>query len=196
MRIFVAGATGVLGIRLVPLLVADGHELTGMTRSAAKVDSLRELGAHPAVCDVYDANALRDAVAASGAEAIVHLLTDLSDDLAEIDGFTAANARIRREGTRNLLAAAEGAGASRFLAESVAWRLPGEAGAAVDELERSVLAASGVVLRYGQLYGPGTYHPEGPSSPPRIHIDEAARRTALALDEPSGVIEVVDTDPE
>ena len=168
MRIFVAGATGVLGIRLVPLLIADGHEVWGMTRSAPKADTLRALGAEPVVCDVYDADALRDSVAASGAEAIVHLLTDLPDDLSEIDDFTSANARIRREGTRNLLAAADAAGTSRFLAESVAWRLPGEAGAAVDELERSVLDAHGVVLRYGQFYGPGTYHPDAPPEPPRI----------------------------
>jgi uncharacterized protein YbjT (DUF2867 family) len=194
MKVFVAGATGVLGIRLVPLLVADGHEVTGMTRSEAKVDMLQALGTHAAVCDVYDADGLREAVVASGADAVVHLLTDLPDDITEIDDFTSANARIRREGTRNLLAAADAARASRFLAESVAWRLPGDAGAAVGELERSVLAANGVVLRYGQFTGPGTYHPDAPPEPPTIHIDDAARRTALALDEPSGIIELIDPD--
>ncbi len=187
-----AGATGVLGIRLVPLLVADGHEVTGMTRSEAKVDMLRSLGAHAAVCDVYDADGLREAVVASGADAIVHLLTDLPDDLTQIDDFTDANARIRREGTRNLLAAADAVGATRFLAESVAWRLPGDAGAAVDELERSVLDAGGVVLRYGQFTGPGTYHPDEPPQPPTIDIDDAARRTATALDAPAGIIEIVE----
>jgi nucleoside-diphosphate-sugar epimerase len=194
MRIFVAGATGVLGIRLVPLLLTGGYQVTGMTKSPAKADTLRELGADPAVCDVYDADALTAAVATSGADAILHLLTDLPDDLADIDGFTAANARIRREGTRNLLEAAAAAGASRFLAESVAWRLPGDAGAAVEELERSVLSSGGVVLRYGQFYGPGTYHLDEPPEPPRIHIDEAARRTAAAIDRPTGVIELVDPD--
>ena len=192
MRVFIAGATGVIGIRLVPLLVADGHEVTGMTRSEQKADALRRLGAAPAVCDVYDADALREAVVSANADAVVHLLTDLPDDMAEIDGFTAANARIRREGTRNLLAAAEAAGASRFLAESLAARPDGDAGAAVDELERSVLAAGGVVLRYGWLYGPDTYYEQDLPDPPRIHVDEAARRTALELERGTGVIELVE----
>ncbi|HJR96994.1 MAG TPA: NAD-dependent epimerase/dehydratase family protein [Actinomycetota bacterium] len=192
MRIFVAGATGVIGVRLVPLLVAEGHEVAGMTRSLDKADFLRELGADPIVCDVYEAEALREAVVDTDAQAIVHLLTDLPDDEAEISRFTEANARIRREGTRNLLAAGEAAGTSRFLAESVAWRLEGDAGAAVDELESTVLGAGGVVLRYGQLYGPGTYFEHEPPDHPRIGIGEAARRTALALEEPSGVIEIVE----
>lgn len=190
---FIAGATGVIGVRLVPLLVADGHDVTGMTRSPEKADTLRALGAEPAVCDVYDARALRDAVVGSCAQAIVHLLTDLPDDETKIAKFTEANARIRREGTDNLLAAAEAAGASRFVAESVAWQLPGEAGEAVAELEHKVLEAGGVVLRYGQLYGPGTYHEHDLPEHPRIHVDEAARRTSLALDEPSGVVEAVES---
>jgi nucleoside-diphosphate-sugar epimerase len=191
-RIFVAGATGVIGVRLVPILVAEGHDVSGMTRSPAKADLLRELGADPIVCDVYEAESLREAVAATEAQAIVHLLTDLPDDQDEISHFTEANARIRREGTRNLLAAAGSTGASRFLAESVAWRLEGDAGAAVDELERTVIAAGGVVLRYGQLYGPDTYFEHEPPEHPRIDIDEAARRTAAAIDEPSGIIEIVE----
>jgi nucleoside-diphosphate-sugar epimerase len=192
MRVFVAGATGVIGIRLVPILVADGHQVTGMTRSDQKADALRALAAEPAICDVYDADALREAVVSANTDAVVHLLTDLPDDMSEIDGFTAANARIRREGTRNLLAAAEAAGASRFLAESLAARPDGDAGEAVDELERSVLAAGGVVLRYGWLYGPGTYHERELPDPPRIHVDEAARRTALELKHGTGVIELVE----
>jgi nucleoside-diphosphate-sugar epimerase len=191
MRVFIAGATGVIGIRLVPLLVDDGHEVTGMTRSEQKADDLRALGAEPAVCDVYDAGALREAVISADPDALVHLLTDLPDDMDEIDGFTAANARIRREGTRNLLAAAEAAGASRFLAESLAARPDGDAGAAIDELERSILAEGGVVLRYGWLYGPDTYYEQALPDPPRIHVDEAARRTALALERGTGVIELV-----
>jgi nucleoside-diphosphate-sugar epimerase len=191
-RIFVAGATGVIGARLVPILVAEGHDMAGMTRSPAKADILRELGADPVVCDVYEADALRDAVVDTGAQAIVHLLTDLPDEEAEIWRFTEANARIRREGTRNLLKAAEAACASTFLAESLAWRPEGDAGAAIDDLERAVLEASGVVLRYGQLYGPGTYFEHEPPNHPRIEVGEAARRTALALDQPSGVIEIVE----
>jgi nucleoside-diphosphate-sugar epimerase len=192
MRVFIAGATGVIGIRLVPLLVAAGHEVSGMTRSTQKAEVLRALGAAPAICDVYDADALREAVVSADADAVVHLLTDLPDDMADIDGFTAANARIRREGTRNLLAAAEAAGASRFLAESLAARPEGDAGAAIGELERSVLAADGVVLRYGWLYGPDTYYEQDLPDPPRIHVDEAARRTALTLERGTGVIELVE----
>jgi hypothetical protein len=99
---------------------------------------------------------------------------------------------MRREGTRNLLAAAEAAGASCFIAQSVAWQLSGDAGAAVRELERLVLAAAGVVLRYGRLYGPGTYYETEKPEPPRVHVDEAARRTVTALDAASGIVEVAD----
>lgn len=191
MRIFIAGATGVLGMRVVPLLVADGHEVWGMTRTPSKSDLLRKVGAEPVVCDVYDLPVLRDEVVRSQADAVLHLLTDLPDDLSAIESFTEANARIRREGTRTLLTAARAAGTTRFLAESVAWQLPGDAGLAVAELERAVLHVAGVVLRYGRFYGPGTHHEHEPP-PPRVHVDEAARRTALALEERSGVIEIVD----
>ena len=82
MRIFLAGATGVLGRRLVPLLVADGHQVTGMTRSPDKVDLLAELGADPVVCDVFDADALAAAVAEARPDVVLHELTDLPDDAA------------------------------------------------------------------------------------------------------------------
>lgn len=191
MRIFVAGATGVIGIRLVPLLVAAGHTVAGTTRTAAKAETLRALGAEPVVCDVYDAAALRDAVVAFAPDAVVHELTDLPDDPRRIGEHGAANARIRREGTNNLIAAAAAAGVRTLLVQSVAWELPGDAGAAVTDLESAVLAAGGVVLRYGQFYGPGTYH-ESPPESPRVHVDEAARRTADLLDAPSGIVTVVD----
>jgi uncharacterized protein YbjT (DUF2867 family) len=192
MRIFIAGATGVLGIKVVPLLVVGGHDVWGMTRTASKSDLLWKAGAEPVVCDVYDLSVLRDEVVRSQAEAVLHLLTDLPDDPAAIEGFTEANARIRREGTRNLLTAARAAGAARFLAESVAWQLEGDADRAVAEMERAVLHVGGVVLRYGRFHGPGTYHEQDLPERPRVHIDEAARRTALAIDERSGAIEVVD----
>lgn len=191
MRIFLAGATGVIGTRLVPLLVAAGHEVAGTTRSAARAGSLREAGATPVVCDVYDADALREAVVAFSPDLVLHELTDLPDD-ASLIGDGAANARIRREGTRNLLAAARAAGAQRFVAQSVAWELEGEGGDAKAELERLVLDAGGVVLRYGSFHGPGTYHPDDLPPRPRIHVDAAARRTVELLDAPSGIVEVVD----
>jgi nucleoside-diphosphate-sugar epimerase len=189
LRVFVAGATGVIGVRLVPQLVAAGHEVAAMTRSPAKMELLRGLGAEPVVCDAFNAHALREAVCAFRPEAVVNELTDLPDKPAATNE---ANARMRREGTRNLLAAAKAAGASRFIAQSVAWQLSGDAGAAVSELERLVLAAAGVVVRYGRLYGPGTYYEVDKPEPPRVHVDEAARRTVPALDAPSGIIAVTD----
>jgi nucleoside-diphosphate-sugar epimerase len=189
-RIFLAGASGVIGRRLVPLLVESGHEVAGMTRTPAKADTLLGLGAEPVVCDVYDAGRLGEAVVDFGPELVMHQLTDLPDEEASIAGSN-ANARMRREGTRNLLAAARAARAARFLAQSVAWDPPGEGAHAKADLERLTLEAGGVVLRYGRFYGPGTYHDE-PPAPPRIHIDEAARRTVELLDVPSGIHTVVE----
>lgn len=192
MRIFLAGATGVLGIRLVPLLVAAGCEVAGMTRSAEKSERLVAAGATPVVCDVYDAAACIDAVVAYAPDMVMHQLTDLPDDPALIAEGRAANARIRVEGTKNLLAAAKAAGTKRFLAQSVAWELTGEGQDAKEFLESSVLDIGGVVLRYGQLYGPGTYYPDTLPDDPRIHVDEAAARTVMALDLTSGVYVVRD----
>ena len=95
-------------------------------------------------------------------------------------------------GTANLVAAALVAGAGRFVTQSVAWPLPGAGGRAVDEMEAMVLAVEGVVVRYGQLYGPGTFHPANRPDPPRVDIDDAAARTLPALTAPSGVISIVD----
>jgi len=192
LRIFVAGASGVIGTRLVPLLVADGHTVAGMTRSEAKAQRLRELGAEPVVCDVFDADALVAAVVDFGAEAIVHQLTDLPDDPSKLAEGRAANARIRHEGTRNLMAAARAADTTRIVAQSVAWEMSGDGLAAVEYLEGSVLGAGGVVIRYGQLYGPGTYYETEPPPPPRVHVDDAARRTVPALDAQPGIIVVTD----
>ena len=191
MRVLVAGATGVLGIRLTPLLVQAGHTVAGMTRSPGKVDALRELGAEPVVCDVFEPHLLTEAVVAFGPEAVVHQLTDLPDMLADLPGFAPKNDRIRTEGTRNLVAAASTAGAGHFLAQSIAWRPPGR-GAALDEHERLVLEIGGVIVRYGQLYGPGTFYETELPSHPRIHVDDAARRTPPLILAPSGVLVLAD----
>ncbi|HZE06607.1 MAG TPA: NAD-dependent epimerase/dehydratase family protein [Solirubrobacteraceae bacterium] len=191
MRIFLAGASGVIGVRLVALLASAAHEVTGMTRSAAKAAMLRGLGAEPVVCDAFDAPALADVVVAAAPDLVMHQLTDLPDTADRIPEFAARNNRIRTEGTRNLLAAARAAGAERFLAQSIAWTPPA-GGEAVAEHERLVLEAGGVVLRYGVFYGPGTYGGDRVPPPPRVHIDEAARRTVELLQAPSGVVEVVD----
>ena len=192
MRIFLAGASGVLGVPLVPLLVANGPVVAGLTRAPEKAQRLRALGAEPVVCDVYDVAALREGVTAFRPELVMHQLTDLPDDEADLADAGDANARMRREGTRILLSAAEGAGAPRFLAQSVAWKLTGAGGAAKEELERAVLGLGGV-LRYGRFYGSGTYQ-AGPPDPPRIQIDEAARRTAALLGARSGIVEAVEAD--
>lgn len=194
LRIFLAGASGVIGVRLIPLLVSGGHEVAGMTRSPDKATRLRELGAEPVVCDVFDAGPLVKAVTAFGPELVMHQLTDLPDQAERIADFAARNNRIRTAGTRNLLAAATQAGAARFLAQSIAWT-PAAAGEAVAEHERMVLEAEGVVIRYGVFYGPGTYSGSGRvPPPPRIHVDEAARRTVALLNAPSGVVTIVEDD--
>ena len=189
MRIFLAGATGVLGVRLVPLLVAGGHEVAGMTRSPGKAAELERLGAQPVVCDVYDLPALRDAVRAFAPDALMHQLTDLPDDAARLRDFGPRNDRMRSEGTRNLVEAAAGA---RVYAQSIAWELPPERRPTIAAHERAVLDAGGVVLRYGQLYGPGTFYEADPPPPPRIAVDDAARRTVPLLGATPGIYELVE----
>lgn len=192
MRIFVAGASGVIGRDLVPLLRQGGHEVAGMTRSAERAGAVAELGAEPVVCDVYDAAGLSRAVRAFAPEMVMHQLTDLPDDLKRLPLHMRRNNRIRTEGTRNLVAAAREAGASRFLAQSIAFKAPG-AMKALAEHERMVLEFGGVVLRYGLFYGPDTFGGAmRPPVGPRIHVAEAARRTVELLEADSGVYEVVE----
>ena len=191
MRIFLAGATGVIGRHLIPVLLEAGHEVTGLTRSPERAAGLAASGVTPAVADVYDLDALTATVLASGPELVMHQLTDLPDDVGQLAAHRDRNARIRIEGTDNLLAAARAAGVARLVAQSIAWTPPGGS-AAVEHLERVVLDAAGVVVRYGQLYGPGTFHPDEPPPPPRIAVDAAARRTLPALTMPSGVLTITE----
>ena len=184
MRVFVAGAAGVIGRALVPRLVAAGHEVTGTTRSAGRADAIAAAGATPAVVDALDADALRAAVEAARPEAIVHELTSLPAryEPRRSDFYDATN-RLRGEGTRNLLAGALAAGTRRFVCQSLGFAYAprerpevldeeaplrvgmkgalGDGMRVIAEMERSVLEAGGidgVVLRYGWFYGPGTYH--------------------------------------
>ncbi|BCM21479.1 NAD-dependent epimerase/dehydratase family protein [Mesorhizobium sp. J8] len=204
-RVFLAGASGAIGRRLVPQLVAAGHQVTATTRQAAKTEDLRGLGADPVVVDVFDANALRTAVVAAKPEVVIHQLTDLPAGLEPSKMAEAAtrNARIRDEGTRNLVAAAKAAGAKRLIAQSIAWvYAPGaephaetdpldsgaEGGRAVSvggviALEAHVLNAApitGIVLRYGHLYGPGTGAES--AAGPAVHTDAAAYAALLAVE--------------
>jgi 2-alkyl-3-oxoalkanoate reductase len=183
MRVFVAGASGAIGRPLVRKLVAAGHEVTGTTRSEAKAETIRAAGAHAALVDVFDLDALHAAVAEARPEVVIHELTSLPDrlDFRKYDVYEPTN-RVRSEGTRHLIDAARAAGARRFLCQSIAFAYrpdgarvkteedalmdsaPGPFGGAVGtlrEMEGLVLGApdmEGVVLRYGFFYGPGTYY--------------------------------------
>lgn len=193
MRIFLAGASGVLGQQLIPRLVQAGHVVGGMTRSPGKTALLSRLGAEPIVCDVFNREALMQTVRDFKPDVILNELTDLPDDVTQIPKHAALNARIRTEGNQNLIDAARQNGSPKILAQTVAWKLPdGPDARAVAELERSVLAEGGVVLSYGQFYGPGTYNEQTPPLEPRVHIDRAAERTVEALGKPTGVVVIVD----
>ena len=112
MRVFVAGATGAIGRPLVRRLNASGHEVTGMTRREERAGEIREAGAEAVVCDVFDAEGLREAVVAARPEVVLHALTALPPRFSPKGDYLAATNRVREEGTRNLVAAAKAAGAS------------------------------------------------------------------------------------
>lgn len=183
MRVFVAGGTGVLGRRLVPQLVARGHEVIATTTSAAKLGLLAQLGAEGIVMDALDAVSVGEAVAVAGPEVIVHQMTGISPahagkpDLKHFDRWAVPTIRLRTEGTDHLLAAAEATGVSHFVAQGYAnWNGIREGGwvkteedpldlhegtaahtsmAALHHVEEVVGRAGGAVLRYGAFYGPG-----------------------------------------
>ena len=183
MRVFIAGASGALGAQLVPQLVADGHEVVGMTRTVSKQEALAALGARPVVADALDPEAVARAVAQAEPEVVVHQLTALSGavDMRHVDRYFAATNRLRTEGTDHLLAAARAVGTRRVVAQSYAgWPFARTGGPvkretdpldpdppralrstldAIRHLEQAVTGirwAEGLVLRYGAFYGPGT----------------------------------------
>jgi nucleoside-diphosphate-sugar epimerase len=182
MRIFVAGAAGVVGQQLLPRLTAQGHQVTATTRNPAKVERLRALGAEPAIVDGLDAMAVGEAVARAEPEVVIHQMTSLAGALSlrRFDRVFAVTNRLRTQGTDHLLAAASAAGVRRFIVQSyTGWpniregglvkteddpldpsppRAQRESLAAIRHLERVVPAAApmeGIVLRYGSFYGPG-----------------------------------------
>ena len=217
MRIFLAGATGAIGRRLTPILLAAGHRVTGTTRSPDAARKLENAGLRAAVVDVYDASALQRAAIEAQPEVVVHQLTDLPQtfDEQQVAASYPRNARIRVEGTRNLIAAARAAGARRFIVQSIAFayaasrephveddplnladgpRVVTVRGAA--DMEGQVLASSmeAIVLRYGLLYGPGTWT-EQQNHKPALHIDAAAQAAVLALTRgPPGIYNIADDD--
>ncbi len=179
MKVFVAGATGVIGRRLLPLLIAAGHEVTGMTRTPAKVEQLLAAGTKPVVADALDRQAVEQALRAAQPEAVIHELTALPQrfDPRRIRRDLELNDRLRSEGTQFLVSAAQTVGAKKIVAQSIAFAYaPGSPGTlrkerdpmlleqapkvfrrtaqALADLERTVLGAEGIVLRCGYFYGP------------------------------------------
>jgi nucleoside-diphosphate-sugar epimerase len=195
-RIFLAGGSGVVGRTLIPLLLADGHTVVATTRSKAKLPALRELGATGIVADAFDAGSLTKAVVKSRADVVVHQLTDLPDGLdpAHMAEARLRNSRLREIGTANLVAAAEAAGSSRIIAQSIAFAYaPGSTPYGEDApldpqmtgviaLERAIIGAGprGIVLRYGKFYGPGTGFDAPPPGGP-LHVADAAEACRLAI---------------
>jgi 2-alkyl-3-oxoalkanoate reductase len=238
MKVFVAGASGALGRPLVRQLIAAGHEVIGMTRSEARADQIESLGAKSVVCDVFDADALRAAALRAAPEVVVHQLTALPPRLDLKRDALAPTNRLRTEGTRNLVSAAKAAGARRLVAESVAFLYSPQGGwvkdeqaplfadapgpfagavAAIVDLERQITGAEGIegiVLRYGWLYGPGTYFDRdgsqtedalkrrapivggGTGTFSFIHVEDAAGATVAAVERGDpGIYNIVDDEP-
>ncbi|NTF41185.1 NAD(P)-dependent oxidoreductase [Rhizobium rhizogenes] len=207
--IFLAGATGAIGSRLVPLLVEAGFTVYGSTRKPERGESLRQAGATPVVVDVFDGEALTAALRQIKPGIVIHQLTDLPFGLdpAQMEEGRARNARIREVGTKNLADAAVAAGAQRMLSQSIAWSYQVgrgeiteetpllESATAIRTLEGLTLTTAGIagtVLRYGLLYGPGTGC-DAPNGPICLHVDDAARAALLAVQSSViGVFNVVD----
>jgi len=217
-RIFLAGATGVIGRRLALLLRDAKHDVTGSTRDPAKAARLRVLGIEPVIVDVFDAGALAGAMMRVRPEVVMHQLTDLPS-APGTPGYAAgqeANRRLRIEGTLNLTRAAAMAGVRRVVAQSIAFAYAPGDGTRVESdaldiaaepprrltvegilaLEREVLQTSGitgVALRYGYFYGPGSWY-DAPPKPPSVHIDAAAHAALLAVDRGNGAYNVAEDD--
>jgi nucleoside-diphosphate-sugar epimerase len=214
-RIFLAGASGVIGRRLVPRLVEEGHRVSAMTRRPERTDALEAAGAEPVVCDVFDATRLRDVVTAARPEVVIQHLTDLPLDLnpRNLKRAYVANDRVRSEGSANLVGAAKAAGARRFVGQNVCFfyapfgppvvdeahplTRPGKApwdrtARVYVEMERRVVEATefeGLVLRCGFWYGPGTtFAPDG------FTAQEVRRRRRPIVGDGAGVFSFVHVD--
>ncbi|MBV9687233.1 MAG: NAD(P)-dependent oxidoreductase [Alphaproteobacteria bacterium] len=207
MRVFVAGATGAVGSRLLPLLLSAGHSVVGLTRSAGKAEAIRRIGAEAAVADALNRAATVEAVARAKPDVIVHEMTSLSaaNDLRRFERSFVGTNRLRTEGLQNLLAGAKQAGTRRIVVQSFCgWPYarvggpvkseddpldpnpPRELRRALDAiryLENTVTASSdidGIVLRYGAFYGPGTGLFDGPL------IDQLRRRRVPLIGDAGG----------
>jgi 2-alkyl-3-oxoalkanoate reductase len=237
MRVFVAGASGAIGKRLVPALVAAGHEVTGSTRKPANAKALTAAGAMPVVLDGLDAVAVGEAVAKAEPDVIVHQMTAIptSAGFRNFDKVFATTNELRTKGLDHLMAAALASGTGRVIAQSfTGWPNIRTGGpvkteedpldpdppanqrismAAIQHVERTVQGAPGVTglaLRYGMLYGPGTANEIAAMIRKRqfplvgggegvwsfIHVEDAAQATAAAVERgPAGVYNIVDDEP-
>ncbi|CAM4159259.1 NAD-dependent epimerase/dehydratase family protein [Bacillus paramycoides] len=225
MKIFVAGATGVIGRNLLPMLINEGHTVYAMIRSDSQKESLKNLGVLPVIADVFNRKEVFSVLKETLPDVVIHQLTALSTWNLE------DNARIRIEGTRNLVDAAKNVGVKKIIAQSISWAYESGDKLATEtdpldfyapmprqvtingiaKLEETVSELpEAVILRYGTLYGPGTWYAEngvfanqvrnneiiatdGMSS--FIHVEDAARAAVLALDWPSGIVNIVDDSP-
>lgn len=217
-RVFLAGASGAIGRLLAPMLRAHGWTVLGTTRSEDKLPMLRMLGIDGVVVDVFEADKLREIVSGFKPDVVIHQLTDLPYGLDEsrMQAALARNARLRDEGTRNLVAAAVAGGTRRMIAQSIAFiydeggqphledapLLPsshpeyGETADAVRSLERQVIEAplEGLVLRYGLLYGEGSGF-DAAIAPGSVHVAAAARAAERAVTRgEAGIYNIADDD--
>ncbi|MGE7881811.1 NAD-dependent epimerase/dehydratase family protein [Bacillus sp. NPDC094077] len=225
MKIFVAGATGVIGRSLLPMLIKEGHAVYAMIRNESQVEAMKKLGAIPVIADVFNRNAVFSVLEETNPDVVIHQLTSLS--LWNFED----NAKIRIEGTRNLVDAAKNVDVKKIIAQSISWAYePGETFATekdslditspmprqitingILKLEEAVSELpETVILRYGMLYGPGTWYAENGVIANRvrnneiiatdgissfIHVEDAARAAMLALNWPSGIVNIVDDSP-
>ncbi|CAK7260859.1 dTDP-4-dehydrorhamnose reductase (plasmid) [Shinella sp. WSC3-e] len=218
-RLFLAGASGAIGTRVIPLLLSGGWHIMGMTRSQERADAMRSKGLDAVVADAFDGKTVNDLIVGFQPDVLMHQLTDLPRDLAKLDeAALERNAKVRKLGTHNLVEAAKNAGVKRLVVQSIAFdyvpetprphkeghqlagRLPGASATSdgVVSLEDQV-SSSGIpfaILRYGRLYGPGTGS-DRPWGPAGIHIDAAALATALAArSDLSGIFNITESDGE
>lgn len=216
-RLLVAGASGALGTRLVPLLVMREYDVFGTSRDPSKAAAVEGQGAHPVIFDVFDERGVKERFAEIQPDGVFHLLTDLpfGTPAREMVEGTKRNARMRRDGTRNLVNAALESGVRKFLVASIAWIYRDDAVRHTEQdpvddtfdeprhtmvegvvtMERLALDSptlSAAVLRNGHIYGPGTGH-ESPEGPVAIHVDAAVYAGVLALEQNArGVFNIVD----
>ncbi|KGE66862.1 NAD-dependent epimerase/dehydratase family protein [Pseudomonas reactans] len=237
MKILIAGATGAVGVPLTRLLCAAGHEVTGITRAGAGVDILRGIGAKPVVADVFNTESVRDAIRDAKPDVVIDQLTLLPADPAELIKYMPNDTRLHQIGGKNLLSAAEEFGVKRYIMQSRGFYLQaaegelaaedaklcidapgvvGESARTFQAYEDEILASqalTGVVLRYGFFYGPGTwYHPTGAIAEQArkgesviigrgngvwsfVHLDDAIEATVAALHSECGVYNIVDDNP-